>query len=147
MPKDLPDVWTDKDKASYNRYKELAEKEPGYKPASFDAISTDKEKLRDIKEKLAKEKENYTGRAPVAPVPESKYIKGTPENEALKASRYGRGSGRAAPLDLEGGMSPGQSPSLDNPLKQKKGGLIKKKYAMGGKVSTAEKRNPKNPRW
>jgi len=110
MPKkDLPDAWTDTDKASYNRYKEVAEKEPGYKPASFDAISTDKEKLRDITEKLAKEKENYTG----------------------------RGSGKAAPFDSEGGMSPGQSPSLYNPIKEKKGGAIKKKPA----------KKPSHPNW
>jgi hypothetical protein len=99
-------------------------------------------------------KEKDTGRAPVAPVPESKYIKGTPENEALKASRYGRGSGKVAPFDSEGGMKPGQSPSLENPLREKKGGSIKKKYAAGGainlkncSVSTAEKRNPKNSNW
>lgn len=138
MPKkDLPDAWTDKDKASYNRYKEVAEKEPGYKPPSFDAISTDKEKLRDIQRRLAAEKENYTGRAPVAPVPESKYIKGTPENEELKASRYGRGSGKAAPFYPEGGMRPGQSPSLDNPIQEKKGGSIKKKPA----------KKPSHPNW
>ena len=112
----LPDVWTDKDKASYNKYQQS---------------------LQNMKETLAAEKD--TGRAPVAPAPESKYIKGTPENKELKASRYGRGSGKAAPLDSEGGMSPGQSPSLYNPIKEKKGGSIKKKH--GGsttKVSTAK---------
>lgn len=52
---------------------------------------------------------------------------------------FGRGSGKAAPFDSEGGMSPGQSPSLYNPIKEKKGGSIKKKH--GGsttKMSTAK---------
>ena len=39
-------------------------------------------------------------------------------------------AGRAANADIEGGMRPGQSPSLDNPIKM----------AKGGKVSSASKR-------
>jgi len=134
MPKEssdgLPDIWTAKDKAAYNRYQRALGN------STLPDVWTDKDKasynkyqqsLQNMKEELATEKDT--------------------ENKELKASRSGRGSGRAAPYDPEGGMRPGQSPSLYNPLNEKKGGTIKKKYAVGGKVSTAEKRNPKNPSW
>ena len=44
------------------------------------------------------------------------------------------GSGRAASFSPEGGTKPGQSPSLDNPIMQAKGGMTKA-YAKGGSVS------------
>jgi len=37
--------------------------------------------------KLLRKEDEHTEQAPVAPVPDKKYIKGTPENKALKASR------------------------------------------------------------
>ena len=37
----------------------------------------------------------------------------------------GGGAGKAMPFSPEGGMKPGQSPSLDNPILRKKGGSIK----------------------
>jgi hypothetical protein len=44
------------------------------------------------------------------------------------------GTGKAAPFSPEGGMKPGQSPSLDNPINQAKGGKVTA-YAKGGSVS------------
>jgi hypothetical protein len=57
------------------------------------------------------------------------------QNEKLM-ERYDRlqkskGSGRASSMDLEGGMKPGQSPSLDNPIKMAKGGMTASKRADG----------------
>jgi hypothetical protein len=50
------------------------------------------------------------------------------------ASRYVPkmlGGGKAAPVSAEGGMKPGQSPSLDNPIQQAKGGLTASRRADG----------------
>ena len=49
----------------------------------------------------------------------TEYLK--PVAKPVPASRGG--SGRAANLDMEGGMRPG-SPSLENPIKQAKGGKV-----------------------
>ena len=40
-------------------------------------------------------------------------------------------AGRAAKTDSEGGMKPGQSPSLDNPIQMAKGGMTASKRADG----------------
>ena len=42
----------------------------------------------------------------------------------LKPKTPPKPSGRASSMDLEGGMRPGQSPSLDNPIKMAKGGKV-----------------------
>ena len=41
------------------------------------------------------------------------------------------GSGRAVSFDSEGGMKPGQSPSLDNPIMRAKGGMTASSRADG----------------
>jgi len=144
----LPDVWTDKDKASYDRYQQSLGK-------MKESLTTEKE------ERAAKQKgtlpAGYMGREPPVDT-DLESRKGKGKAHDLESTFKGRaipsenakkyfGTGKAAPFDSEGGMRPGQPPSLYNPLKEKKGGTIKKKYAVGGKVSTAEKRNPKNPSW
>ena len=40
------------------------------------------------------------------------------------ADKLDNAYGRAANIDMEGGMKPGQSPSLDNPIMQAKGGKV-----------------------
>ena len=53
--------------------------------------------------------------------------------EDIKPVAKPRPSGRAANADIEGGMKPGQSPSLENPLRQAKGGKVKAEgMAKGG---------------
>jgi hypothetical protein len=47
----------------------------------------------------------------------------TPKAEPVTSSIRG-GSGRAADMDMGGGMRPGQSPSLENPIRQAKGGKV-----------------------
>jgi hypothetical protein len=59
------------------------------------------------------------------------------ERRAKVEARYdrmlSRAAGRAANADSEGGMKPGQSPSLENPLRQAKGGKVKAEgMAKGG---------------
>lgn len=39
--------------------------------------------------------------------------------------------GKAAPVSVEGGMKPGQSPSLENPIQQAKGGVTASRRADG----------------
>jgi hypothetical protein len=60
-------------------------------------------------------------------VPYSKATAGSFENpnasKSVTSSARG-GSGRAANMNMEGGMKPGQSPSLDNPIMQAKGGSV-----------------------
>ena len=60
-------------------------------------------------------------------VPYSKATAGSFENpnasKSVTSSTRG-GSGRAANMNMEGGMKPGQSPSLDNPIMQAKGGSV-----------------------
>ena len=46
---------------------------------------------------------------------------GSPVKAVIPASS---GSGKAMPFSPEGGMRPGQSPALDNPINMKKGGAI-----------------------
>jgi hypothetical protein len=47
----------------------------------------------------------------------------TPKNESVTNSIRG-GSGRSANIDMGGGIRPGQSPSLENPIRQAKGGKV-----------------------
>ena len=54
----------------------------------------------------------------------------------------GRGaSGRAMDIDMGGGLRPGQSPSLENPIKQAKGGKVTTKaMAKGSTIRSASSR-------
>jgi hypothetical protein len=50
-------------------------------------------------------------------------------------------SGRAMDIDMGGGLRPGQSPSLQNPIKQAKGGKVTTKaMAKGGTIRSASSR-------
>jgi len=51
--------------------------------------------------------------------------------DAYTTKTKNRSAGRASSMDLEGGMRPGQSPSLDNPIKMAKGGMTASKRADG----------------
>jgi hypothetical protein len=119
-------------------------------PAAFASIKDSMVVDQSYKNKLAgEEKEDAVTRA----IRKEKSEDEREERASKRKSGLGP-AGRAMSFDPEGGMRPGQSPSLENPLREKKGGSIKKKYAAGGKinlkscgVSTAEKRNPKNSNW
>jgi len=60
-------------------------------------------------------------------VPYSKATAGPSENPNASKSATSSvrgGSGRTANIDTEGGMKPGKSPSMDNPIMQAKGGKV-----------------------
>ena len=90
---------------TYNNYK-------GYSTAS---------RARNAADKL----DNAYGAYRYKVVPYSKATAGSFENPNASKSVTSSGSGRAGPsFSPEGGMKPGQSPSLDNPINQAKGGKV-----------------------
>ena len=57
----------------------------------------------------------------------------TPKAEPATSIRGG--SGRAADMDMGGGMRPGQSPSLENPIRQAKGGKVSSASSRGDGIA------------
>jgi hypothetical protein len=89
---------------------------------NYDGYST-ASRARSVRDKL----DNAYGAYRYKVVPYSRATAGSVENpnasKSVTSSVKG-GSGRAADIDMEGGMKPGQSPSLDNPIMQAKGGSV-----------------------
>lgn len=78
-------------------------------------------KARSVRDKL----DNAYGAYRYKVVPYSVATAGSFENPNASKSVTSSGSGRAGPsFSPEGGMKPGQSPSLDNPINQAKGGKV-----------------------
>ena len=104
------------------------------------AEETESYRLYDNKERAFVNQKDYASQASASKSAERKNLeygshrysaekysdivqRNTPKVEPVTSSIRG-GSGRSADIDMGGGMRPGQSPSLESPIRQAKGGKV-----------------------
>ena len=111
----------------FKDFTDAMQKSRAKNPEQFDKDMAEDRRAAARRDKVEERYDRMLQRKAAAEAePKSYEQRATEKGLKIPERPVGRGaSGRAMDIDMGGGLRPGQSPSLENPIKQAKGGKVK----------------------